>query len=116
MNKGLWTVAVSAGLAVSSCGGGHGTPTTSNGGAPSDFAEFVNQQVQSQPAFGTTPAATGSLTGDLGLDNATAFGSVAFGGGDALPSGTNQASVACTQAGYAACNPATSADLNSNLN
>ncbi len=118
MNKGLWMAVVSAGLALSGCGGDHGTPTGSTPGGvrAHRFGGFVNQQVQTQPAFGTAAAATSSLTTDLGLGNADAFGSVAFGTGDALPIGTNQASVACSQVGKAACNPSSSADLNSNLN
>lgn len=121
MNKSLWMTVLMAGLVVSGCSSNHSTPvgsTTPSGGSepPTDFAAFVNQQVQTRPAFGSTPAVTSVLTTDLGLGDATAFASVTFGSGDALPTGTNQASVACTQAGKTACNPASSADLNSNLN
>ncbi len=119
MNNGLWTVAVLAGLALAGCGDHHGTPAASTppgNTSPTDFASFVKQQLQTQPAFGTAPAVTSSLTDDLGLGEATAFAGVTFGTGDALPAGTNQAAVDCTQAGKTACNPAVSADLNSTLN
>ena|SRR5665213_2971786 len=120
MNSGLWTMVAVAGLALIGCSSSHhhspAASTPPGNTAPTDFAAFVNQQLPMQPAFGSTPAATGSLTNDLGLGDASVFSSASFGSGDALPAGTNQAAVACTQAGKAACDPATSADLNSTLN
>jgi hypothetical protein len=77
---------------------------------------FVNQQLDMQPPMGATPAATDALAGDLALDDPGAWASVAFGAGDALPDGTDQAAVECTQDGARTCDPARSADLNSGLN
>jgi hypothetical protein len=108
-----------AGMALGGCGSHHSSPaasTPSGNTAPTDFAQFVNQQVAMQPSFGTEPVSTASLSSDTALGNPQAFGTASFGTGDALPAGTSQASVACTQAGTTACNPALSADLNSNLN
>ena len=120
-------VAVAVVSALCGCGGGHSPAAATNppptggppppAGPPTDFASFVTQQLtQPQPAFGTAPAATDSLTTDLGLGSATAFASVIFGAGDALPAGDFQAATACSQAGKTACDPGTSADLNSTLN
>jgi hypothetical protein len=90
--------------------------STPSNSAPTDFTSFVNQQLQQQSGSSAAPESTGSLTTDLSLGSATAFSGVNFGKGDSLPAGTNQAVVACTQAGQAACNPSVSSDLNSNLN
>lgn len=137
MKIALWSIMAATGLTLAGCSNNDNGPpvsTTSSGngssstaptssapnssGAPTDFVAFVNQQilVQSQPPFGTAPAATTSLTTDLALGSADAFLIYNFGAGDALPPGTYQASVACAQLGTAACNPAVSADLNSTLN
>jgi hypothetical protein len=127
-----WTTMVAVGLALAACGHGDDNTTTSTSGsgssgtgssapssspsstAPTDFVDFVYQQIGTEPAFGSAPASTTALTSDLELGNA--FSQTTFGSGDALPATTYQASVACTQAGKTACNPAVSADLNSNLN
>jgi hypothetical protein len=107
----------------SSSSGSSGSGSTSSGpnsnsSAPTDFVAFVNEQilVQTQPAFGTAPAATTGLTTDLGLGNSQAFIVYQFGAGDALPAKTYSAFAACTQVGVMACNPAVSADLNSTEN
>jgi hypothetical protein len=113
MNNRLWSVAVLVGLALAGCGGDRTAATAS---MPTDFASFVNQQVKTQPAFGATAASTVSLTGDLALEGSSPFASVSFGKGDALPAGTYQAVVGCSEAGDTACNPAVSADLNSPVN
>lgn len=104
-------------------GAGNSGPTSSAPGssapsssAPSDFVAFVNQQIGSEPDFGSAPAVTTSLTTNLALGAATTFTATPFGTGDAVPAGTFQAATACTQAGTTACNPAVSADLNSTLN
>jgi hypothetical protein len=119
------------GLTLAACGGsGNSVPTSgststgSSGGttssgpfgpSPSDFLAFVNQQVLTAPAYGSSaPTATSTLTTDFALDMPAAF-TYTFNAGDALPAGTYQASVACTQAGTKACNPGVSADLNSTL-
>lgn len=124
-SKGRWTMAAATlGLILMGCSSNHSTatgstpsnPTGPSNSAPTDFASFVNQQVIEEPAFGTTPAVTTSLTTDLALGNATAFSGVSFGKGDALPAGTFQAATACTAAGVMVCNPTVSADPNSNLN
>ena len=124
----LWT-SMCVGLAVlAACGhGDNNTSSTSSGtgssgsgssapssSAPTDFVDFIYQQIGTAPAFGTAPASTTGLTSDLELGSA--FSQVNFGSRDALPSGTFQASVACTQAGTTACNPGVSADLNSSVN
>jgi hypothetical protein len=127
MKIALWTTTVVMGLGLVACGGGDNNSGTASGGsgsgsggsapsgaAPTDFVDFVYQQIGTAPAFGTAPAVTTSLTSDLELGNA--FSQATFGSGDALPAGTYQASVACTAAGTTACNPGVSADLNSNLN
>jgi hypothetical protein len=114
MYNRLWTLAVVAELIVTGCGGHHHSTATDS--SPTDFANFVNQQVKMQPAFGAIAASTASLTGDLGLEGTNPFASVSFGQGDALPAGTYQAVVACSEAGNSACNPTISADLNSTLN
>ncbi|HEX4050826.1 MAG TPA: hypothetical protein VHY19_08125 [Steroidobacteraceae bacterium] len=123
MNRNvLWIAAAVTGLGLIGCGSSHhNTPAASTppvNSAPTDFANFVNQQLQLQPQPGinVAPAVTTSLTTDLALGEATEFSGVTFGKGDSLPTGTNQAVVACTQAGQAACNPGVSNDLNSNLN
>jgi hypothetical protein len=107
-----------SGGGTSSGGSGSGSSAPNSAGPPTDFVAFVNQQilVQTQPAFGTAPAATSSLTTDLALGTANAFIVESFGAGSALPPGTYQASVACTAAGMTACNPTLSVDLNSTLN
>jgi hypothetical protein len=115
-SKRLWTFAAVSGLALSGCGGHHSAPAASIAPPPTDFASFVSEQVQMQPPFGTAPAVTDSLGSDQRLGDATAFASVSFGAGDAVPAGTLQAAAACTQAGKTACDPGTSADLNSTLN
>lgn len=120
-------IAVALAGALGGCGGSNGPATATNppptggtsppAGPPTDFAMFVTQQVN-YPNLGidSAPVATSGLTTDLQLDNANAFGSVFFGAGNALPSGVNQAAMACGQAGKASCDPGTSADLNSGLN
>jgi hypothetical protein len=120
MNKATLMLVATAGLMLVGCEGHHrhaaAMPPPVNT-APMDFTSFVTQQVQSQPAFGTTdPISPGSLTTNLGLDDPTVYAKVTFGAGDALAGVTYQGSVACTQAGSTACNPAISADLNSKLN
>jgi hypothetical protein len=105
----------------SSSGSGSGSTSSgpnSNSSAPTDFVAFVNEQilVQTQPAFGTAPAATTGLTTDLALGNNQAFVVYQFGAGDALPAKTYSAFAACTQVGVMACNPSVSADLNSTEN
>jgi hypothetical protein len=140
----LWTAMAGVGLILAACGpdqsvaslaastnpssGGSSAPSSSSpssssptsssptSSAPSDFVQFVDQQIGSEPAFGSAPAATTSLTTDLALGTAGAFAATPFGTGDAVPTGTYQASVACTAAGKTACNPGVSADLNSTLN
>jgi hypothetical protein len=130
MKIALWTAVAAVALALTACshsnnntastttgmstgsGTGSSAPTAA---APTDFVSFVYQQIASEPAFGSAPAATTALTTDLELGNAEAFAGTTFGSGDALPPGTFQASVACAQAGPA-CNPTVSADLNSTLN
>ena len=129
MKTTLWTLMALGGLTLTACGHDHSTasmpPATPPGNsgpgssapgssAPTDFVGFVDQQLGTQPAFGIEPAVATSLTTDLGT--ASSFSGTSFGSGDALPAGTNQASVACTQAGKTACNPAVSVDLNSTLN
>ena len=121
-------VAVAVVSALSGCGGSRSQPAAANNppptggppppaGPPTDFTAFVNQQLmQPQPAFGTAPAATDALSTNLQLGSASAFAAVTFGTGDALPSGVYQAATACVQAGQAACDPGSSADLNSTLN
>lgn len=118
MNKAALTVVAALGAALAGCGGhGYGTATAPPAAqTPADFTAFVTQQVQSQPAFGTDPVATDTLTSNLGIDNAVAYGTLSFGSGDSLPAGTFQAFVACMQAGTSACQPTVSADLNSQLN
>jgi hypothetical protein len=126
MKAALWTVMALGGLTLVACSssknGASSTGSLSTGSsapassssAPTDFVDFVYQQIGTEPAFGSAPAATTALTTDLELGNA--FGAASFSSGSALPAGTFQASVACAQAGTAACNPGVSADLNSNLN
>jgi hypothetical protein len=126
MKAALWTVMALGGLTLVACSssknGASSTGSLSTGSsapassssAPTDFVDFVYQQIVTEPAFGSAPAATTALTTDLEPGNA--FTQATFGSGSALPAGTFQASVACTQAGTAACNPGVSADLNSNLN
>jgi hypothetical protein len=121
-------VAVTLAGALSGCGGGSsGSATAANppptsgtpppAGPPTDFAMFVTQQVNyPNLSIGAAPVATSGLTTNLQLDSSSAFASVFFGAGNALPAGVNQAAVACGQAGTAACNPSMSADLNSTLN
>jgi len=124
MNRNaLWTVAAATSLALIGCGGNHSSPPAASTPAPTsspptDFTSFVNQQLQLQPQPGSSvaPESTSALTTDLSLGSATAFSGVTFGKGDSLPAGTNEAVVACSQAGQMACNPGVSADLNSNLN
>lgn len=125
-NAIVMVLAVALGGALAGCGGGSNpaavTPpptgaTPAAAGPPTDFAMFVNQQVnQPNLELNSPPVATSGLTTDLQLDNAKAFSAAFFGTGDALPAGVNEAAVACAQAGTAACNPGTSADLNSTLN
>jgi hypothetical protein len=130
MKIALWTLIGAVGLALTGCGGGNdnsgsmsGTGTSGGGSgsgpigpSSSDFVAFVNNQVLTQPAFGSSaPTATTTLTTDFALGQAGAF-SYIFNAGDLLPTGTYQASVACTQAGLTKCNPAISADLNSSVN
>jgi hypothetical protein len=129
MKIALWTTMAAIGLtALAACGHGDNntaSPPTGNmppgnsgpiGPSPSDFVAFVNAQVLTQPGFGSSaPTATATLTTDFALGTAGAF-TYTFSAGDALPAGTNQASVACTQAGMSKCNPTISADLNSTLN
>ena len=121
-------VAVTLAGSLCGCGGSGSSPgaaanppptggTPPPAGPPTDFAMFVYQQVnQPNLEVNSAPVATSGLTTDLQLDNANAFSSVFFGKGDAVPAGVNQAAVACGQAGNAACDPSTSADLNSTLN
>jgi len=108
----------SSGSTSSGSSGSSTSAPNSNSSAPTDFVAFVNQQilVESQPAFGTAPAATASLTTDLALGNSQAFIVYQFGTGDALPPMTYSAVAACAQVGVMACNPTVSADLNSTLN
>jgi hypothetical protein len=131
MKIALWTVAAGIALTLVACShnnsgstssstsGGSGTsgsaPTSS--GAPTDFVAFVNDQVNlaPQPSFGSEPAVTTALT-DLALGDPNSFGGVPFGTGDPAAAGTYSAATGCAQAGTSACNPAVSADLNSNLN
>jgi len=130
MKIALWTILGTVGLALAGCGGGgndnsasmSGTGTGGGSGtgpigpSASDFVAFVNNQVLTQPAFGSSaPTATSTLTTDFALGQAGAF-SYIFNAGDMLPAGTYQASVACTQAGLTKCNPAISVDLNSSVN
>jgi hypothetical protein len=138
MKIALFTAMAAVGLTLAACGGSdNGPPVSSTSGgssssggsgstssapnsnssAPTDFVAFVNSQLLAgaPPAYGTAPAATTGLTTDLALDNAQGFIVYQFGTGDALPPGTNQASVACTQAGATHCNPSVSTDLNSTL-
>jgi hypothetical protein len=126
MKIALWATMATVGLALAACGhDNNNTASTSTGNSPpatgpvappsTDFVAFVSQQVPQQPGFGTVPAPTTSFSTNLALDTANAFATTSFGSGDALPKGTNQASVSCTQAGTTACNPAVSADLNSTL-
>jgi hypothetical protein len=129
----LWTTTVAAGLALlAACGHDDNNTTGSMTGsgssgsgssapssaptAPSDFVQFVDQQLGTEPAFGSAPAATTSLNTDLELGTANAFAATNFGAGDTLTTGTYSAAAACTAAGKTACNPAVSADLNSTLN
>ncbi|HEX3835563.1 MAG TPA: hypothetical protein VHW25_01255 [Steroidobacteraceae bacterium] len=132
MKIALWTTMAAMGLTLAACGGSdNGPPTSGNtstgssgggttnsgpsGPSSSDFLAFVNNQVMTQPAYGSSaPTATTTLTTDFALDTPGAF-SYIFNAGDALPAGTYQASVACTQVGLKACNPMVSADLNSTL-
>lgn len=121
-------VAVALGGALGGCGGSTQSPAQAANppptggppppaGPPTDFATYVNQQVNyPNLSIASAPVATSGLTTDLQLDSGNAFSSVFFGSGDALPAGVNQASVACGQAGKAACDPSASADLNSTLN
>jgi hypothetical protein len=128
MKIALWATMAAVGLALVACGhdnnntaststGNSGSSGSSGSSAPpsTDFVAFVSQQVPQTPGFGTTPAPTTSFSTNLALDTANAFATTSFGSGDALPKGTNQASVSCTQVGTTACNPAVSADLNSTL-
>jgi hypothetical protein len=130
MKIALWTMIGAVGLALVGCGGGGDNSTamsgtgSSGGGSgsgpigpsSSDFVAFVNNQVLMQPAFGSSaPTATSTLTTDFALGEAGVF-SYIFTAGDTLPTGTYQASVACTQAGLTKCNPGISADLNSSVN
>lgn len=109
-------LACASALALVACGRGY-YPTVPPPSPPTDFAAFVNQQVQTAPSLSdSTPADTSVLTNHLVPGDPAAFAGVTFGSGDALPSGTNQASVACAQAGQAACNASVSADPNSGLN
>ena len=128
----LWTTTVAAGLALlAACGhddnttasmgsgsgsGSSGPSSAPSSSAPSDFVQFVDQQIGTQPAFGSAPEATTSLNTDLELGTANAFAATNFGAGDTLTTGTYSAAAACTAAGKTACNPAVSADLNSTLN
>lgn len=123
MKHTLWALVAVAGVALVGCGGGGNNTAVSSASSSSsstatmtDFTQFVNQQVQTQPAFGAASAAATTSFDNLSLGDASAFAGVKFGTGDALPAGTFQASVACAQAGVMACNPAVSADLNSTLN
>jgi hypothetical protein len=114
-------VSSTSGSSSSSGSSGSGSTSSapnSNSSAPTDFVAFVNQQilVESQPAFGTAPAATTGLTTDLALGNSQAFIVFQFGAGDAFPPKTNSAAADCTQVGVMACNPTVSTDLNSTLN
>lgn len=127
-HKGLWPVVVLTGLALAGCGHHNHSPPAasmpppppppSGNSPPADFVSFVNAQLQLQPQPGlaVAPASTSSLTTNLGLGDATAFSSVKFGQGDALPAGTDQAAVECAAIGAPACTPTVSADLNSTLN
>jgi len=124
----LCTLVAGVGLAlVAACNSGHnnnqaGSTTTGASGssappssAPTDFVDFVYQQIGTEPAFGgSAPASTAALTSDLELNNG--FSQAPFSSGNALPATTYSAAVACTQAGTTACNPAVSDDLNSSLN
>ena len=134
MKIALWTTTVAIGLALVACGHGDDNATTSTGSgsstgtgssapssapsssAPTDFVQFVDQQIGTDPAFGSAPQATTSLNMDLELGTANAFAATNFGAGDTLTMGTYSAAAACTAAGKTACNPAVSADLNSTLN
>lgn len=134
----LWT-SMCVGLAVlAACGHGNDNNTTASSSgsgsgtgssapssspssapsstAPSDFSQFVDQQLGTSPAFGSAPEATTSLNTDLQLGTANAFAATNFGAGDTLMTGTYSAAAACTAAGKTACNPSVSADLNSTLN
>jgi hypothetical protein len=116
MNKGLCISLAFGGLTLAGCGNNHGpVATTPASSTPTDFTSFVSSQLQTQPQFGATPVPTTTLTEDQQLGNPGAYAGQNFGSGDALPAGTNQASVACAQAGKTACNPSVSADLNSAL-
>jgi hypothetical protein len=133
MKIALWTTTVAAGLALlAACGHDDNNSTASMGSgsgpgssapssapsssAPTDFVQFVDQQIGTDPAFGSAPQATSSLNTDLELGTANAFAATNFGAGDTLTAGTYSAAAACTAAGKTACNPAVSADLNSTLN
>ena len=126
MNKATFMLGAILGLALAGCDG-HGNhaaaavtppaPSPPVNPGSTDFTSFVTAQVQTQPAFGTAePMPSSMLTTNLGLDDASVYAKVMFGTGDALPAGTYQGSVACMQAGSAACNPAISTDPNSTLN
>ncbi len=126
MKIALLATMTAIGLGLVACGSSDkpssSTPPTGGGSPPAnsgpatDFVASVQALVGAQPPFGTTPADTSALTTNLALGSAGTFSSTSFGSGDALPAGTNQASVACTQAGKTSCDPTTSADLNSTLN
>jgi hypothetical protein len=127
MKIALWGTMAAVGVALAACGhGDNNTASMTMGNSPpvnsgptgpvsTDFVAFVNAQVLTQPAFGSAPTPTTSLTTDFALGTPGAF-SYTFSAGDALHPGTYQAAVACTQVGTAHCNPTVSADLNSTLN
>jgi predicted small lipoprotein YifL len=116
MNKGLCLALAVGGLTLAGCGNNRGPlATTPASSTPTDFTSFVSSQLQTHPQFGATPTPTTTLSQDQQLGNPGAYAGLNFAGGDALPAGTNQASVACAQAGKTACNPGVSADLNSDL-
>ena len=134
MKTALWTATVAVGIGLlaacghdnnttSSSGSGSGTGSSAPSGssspsstAPTDFVQFVNQQIGTFPAFGAAADDTSMLNTDLELGTANAFAATNFGAGDTLTTGTYSAAAACSAAGTTVCNPAVSADLNSTLN
>src|ERR1700761_2676935 len=115
----LWTSMAVALAVLAACGHDHDTTASSTGSgsgtgssspssspssapsstAPSDFSQFVDQQIGTSPAFGSAPEATTSLNTDLQLGTANAFAATNFGAGDTLMTGTYSAAAACTAAG-----------------
>lgn len=111
MNTQRWIMAALAGVALAGCGSS-GHESASNGGGASppvptpaalDFTQFVTSQVGTPPT-NNAPVATDNFA-NLNLNSTTAFVSVAFSGGDALPTGTYSAAAECATLGTKQCNP-----------